>query len=188
MNINKLVKKILIIILAVVLIIFIVRVKNYFFLSRYSKVDLTDLFNSNSFSNDPFGEHVKRGLSNCGESRYKFNTRIYSKEDFVKFVRNNYINEFVDLDNYRNKYIFFVNWNEVLASIKTKEVRNPKTVGDKFFVYSLEYKTKECNPFTLTITTEGYVSVAGCTRPYSVGSNGPLDLLLHVLSKESCSE
>lgn len=105
---------------------------------------------------DPFDVPPKGISPNCGpEVRYKFDVTINSKEDFVDFVKNNEIDPWVRLDNFKDKPQGEVNWNEVLNSIKIDKI------GSRT-VYLLDYYPIECFQFTLKMTNDGHVSVYGC--------------------------
>lgn len=105
---------------------------------------------------DPFGSPPKGTSPNCGpEYRYKFDVTINSKDDFVNFIKNNQINQWVKLDNFKDNPEGNVNWNKVLTAIKTEKI------GSRT-VYVLDYNPQSCSGFTLKMTNDGYVSVYGC--------------------------
>lgn len=117
------------------------------------------------YSLDPFGAPPKGTSPNCGpEDRYKFDVEINSKEDFVNFLKTHEINQWVELDNFKNinqgmNYQDIKSaepdWNKVLSEVKTENA------GFKT-IYVLNYKPSTCSGFTLKMTTNGHVSVYGC--------------------------
>jgi hypothetical protein len=111
--------------------------------------------NGLNISSDPFGVPPRRPAPNCGEFRYKFNVTINLKDDFVNFLKNNKINQWVMLDNFKDTPNGKVNWNTVLAAIKTDKVGNRT-------IYILDYKPRVCEKFKLKMTDDGYVSLFGC--------------------------
>jgi len=105
---------------------------------------------------DPFGVLLKGASLNCGpEYRYKFDVTINSKDDFVNFIKNNQINQWVKLDNFKDDPKGEVNWNKVLTAIKTEKIASRT-------VYVLDNNPQDCSGFTLKMTNDGYVSVYGC--------------------------
>ena len=117
------------------------------------------------FSLDPFGAPPKGTSPNCGpEDRYKFDVTINSKDDFVNFLKTHEINQWVELDNFKNinqgmNYQDIKSaepdWDKVLSAVKTENA-GLKTI------YVLEYNPFTCSGFTLKMTSEGHVSVYGC--------------------------
>jgi hypothetical protein len=111
---------------------------------------------TNIIQDDPFDTPPKGTSPNCGpEYRYKFDVTINSKNDFVNFIKNNEINEWVKLDNFKDNPEGNVNWNKVLTAIRTEKI-GIRTV------YVLDYNPLFCSGFTLKMTNDGYVSVYGC--------------------------
>lgn len=116
-----------------------------------------------NFSGDPFGASPKGTSPNCGpEDRYKFTVAINSKEDFINFLKTSegkildqYGNNWLKLDNYKDKPMGDVNWDKVLSSIDTENI------GGKT-VYVLKYNPVMCGGFTLKMTSDGHVSNYGC--------------------------
>jgi hypothetical protein len=109
-----------------------------------------------NLAKDPFGAPPKGTSPNCGpEDRYKFNVTINSKEDFINFLKNNIINQSVELDNFKDRPEGSVNWDKVLTSLKTERI-------DGKTIYVLNYNPATCSGFTLKMTIDGYVSVYGC--------------------------
>jgi len=81
-----------------------------------------------------------------------------SKDDFVNFIKNNEINQWVRLDNFKDAPNGEVNWNRVLEFIKIEKI------GSRT-IYSIEYTPSDCSPaqkFILKMTNDGHVSVYGC--------------------------
>ena len=117
------------------------------------------------FSLDPFSAPPKGTSPNCGpEDRYKFDVTINSKDDFVNFLKTHEINQWVELDNFKNinqgmNYQDIKSaepdWDKVLSTVKTENA-GLKTI------YVLEYNPFTCSGFTLKMTSEGHVSVYGC--------------------------
>lgn len=110
---------------------------------------------------DPFGAPPEGISFSCGpEDRYKFEETINSKNDFVNFIKNNEINQWVRLDNFRD-YIDVddvptaINWEDVITATKIEKV------GSRT-VYALDYNPQSCSGFTLKMTNDGHVSVYGC--------------------------
>src|SRR3989344_7490673 len=98
------------------------------------------------YSLDPFGAPPKGTSPNCGpEDRYKFDVAINSKNDFVNFIKTHEINQWVVLDNFKDKPEGSVNWDKVLSSIKNERI------GSRT-VYILDYNPLTCSGFTLKIT------------------------------------
>ena len=107
-------------------------------------------------SGDPFGAPPKKGGYNCGpEDRYKFNVTINSKDDFVNFIKNNEIDYWVRLDNFKGTLNGKVNWNNVLKTTKIEKI-------DSRTIYVLDYNPQYCSGYTLKMTNDGHVSVYGC--------------------------
>ncbi|MEE8167933.1 MAG: hypothetical protein V3T58_03560 [Candidatus Hydrothermarchaeales archaeon] len=133
--------------------------KATFFVSFLRTVHYNDLGPLKHLSNiqgDPFGAPPKGISPNCGpEMRYKFDVTIDSKDDFVDFIKNNEIDPWVKLDNFKNEQRGEVNWDRVLGSIKTDKI------GSRT-VYALDYYPSECSQHTLKMTNDGHVSVYGC--------------------------
>ncbi len=117
------------------------------------------------YSLDPFGAPPKGTSPNCGpEDRYKFDVTINSKEDFVNFLKTHEINQWVELDNFKNinqgmnyqdRKSAEPKWDKVLSEVKTENA------GFKT-IYVLKYNPYTCSGFTLKMTTDGHVSVYGC--------------------------
>ena len=80
------------------------------------------LLNPFNIKGDPFGASPKGTSPNCGpEDRYKFNISINSKEDFVNFLKTSegkildqYGNNWVKLDNFKDRPDGNVDWDKVL--------------------------------------------------------------------------
>lgn len=121
-----------------------------------------------NYSEDPFGSQPLGTSLNCGpEDRYKFDSTINSKKDFVDFIKNNEINQWVSLDNFRENATEYpqgeIDWGQVLVSVKTEKV------GDRN-IYLIDYNSisvgenfiNSCSGFTLKMTNDGHVSVYGC--------------------------
>ncbi len=109
-----------------------------------------------NITGDPFGALPKGASPNCGpEDRYKFDVTIKSKDDFVNFIKNNEINQWVRLDNFKDAPNGEVNWNNVLAATKIEKV------GSRT-IYVLDYNPQYCSGFTLKMTNDGHISVYGC--------------------------
>ncbi|MFH1239657.1 MAG: hypothetical protein V1672_00395 [Candidatus Diapherotrites archaeon] len=105
---------------------------------------------------DPFGVPPKGTSPNCGpEDRYKFDVAINSKNDFINFIKNNEINQWVRLDNFRDEQEGNINWDDVLTAIKIEKVVSRT-------VYVLDYNPQFCSGFTLKMTNDGHISVYGC--------------------------
>jgi hypothetical protein len=103
---------------------------------------------------DPFGAEPLPAEFNCGpEDRYDFGVDIGSKEEFVDFVKNHEINQWVMLDDFKEDDV--VDWDKVLAAVKEEKV------GFRT-IYILDYNPAGCSGFTLKMTDDGLVSVYGC--------------------------
>ena len=103
---------------------------------------------------DPFGASPMPAEFNCGpEERYKYDVSIDSEQDFVDFLRNNEISEWLSLDSFRKDGE--VDWDSVLDSVTSE------SVGSRT-VYSLVYVPFDCYDFTVRMTEDGQVSVYGC--------------------------
>jgi hypothetical protein len=104
---------------------------------------------------DPFGSAPQGASPNCGpEERYKVATIIDSKQRFVAFIRDNPINPWVQLDNFRNEQ-GLIDWQHVVDAVTT-------TVVSGRTIYSLRYNPQTCSGFVLKMTNDGYISVYGC--------------------------
>lgn len=112
---------------------------------------------------EPFGALPKGTSSNCGpENRYKFYVTINSKKDFINFLKSSegkiqdkYGNNWVKLDNFKDKPSGDVNWSKVEDSISTTKV------GSRT-IYVLNYNPNRCSGFTLRMTNDGHISNYGC--------------------------
>ncbi|HEY4508039.1 MAG TPA: hypothetical protein VJJ55_00080 [Candidatus Paceibacterota bacterium] len=121
------------------------------------------LLNPFNIKGDPFGASPKGTSPNCGpEDRYKFNISINSKEDFVNFLKTSegkildqYGNNWVKLDNFKDRPDGNVDWDKALTSISA-EIIGSKTV------YVLNYNRAHCSGFELKMTSDGHVSNYGC--------------------------
>lgn len=106
---------------------------------------------------DPFGAVPKGSSPGCKpEDRYKFMVRIDSKEDFIRFIRDNGLNH-VELTNFKDADTGMVDWERVSRAVKVK------SIGERT-VYILRYNPHPwvCSKYTLKMTDDGYVSVYGC--------------------------
>ena len=116
-----------------------------------------------NISGDPFGASPKGISPNCGpEDRYKFDVAVNSKEDFVNFLKTSerklqdqYGNNWIKLDNFKDTPAGNVNWEKVMTSINTEKV------GGKT-IYVLKYNPIMCSGFTLKMTNDGHISNYGC--------------------------
>ena len=113
-----------------------------------------------NYTIDPFG-FPKGASPNCGpEGRRKYDAEITSRENFINFIKNNKMDEWLDNFKDTQEPDAKVNWDRVTSSIKT-ERKGSKTI------YSLDYTPSECSSaqkaaFTFKITNDGYASVYGC--------------------------
>lgn len=132
----------------------------------FIKLPTTSVKQEQINSQDPFGAPPKGTSPNCGpEERYKFDVSANSKEDFVNFVKTSegklldqYGNNWVKLDNFKDDPDGEVNWNKVLDAVKTEHI------GSRT-IYVIEYTPSDCSPaqkFSLKMTNDGHVSVYGC--------------------------
>jgi hypothetical protein len=121
-----------------------------------------------NLSNDPFGAPPKGIFPNCGpEDRYKFDVTINSKEDFINFLKNNKINQWVKLDSFRENPTNYpqgeIDWDKVSSAINTENIETRT-------IYTLDYNVisvgkdyiETCSGFTVKMTSDGYASVYGC--------------------------
>lgn len=122
-------------------------------------ISMLILLGCTTLSDDPFGSPPKGTSPNCGpEYRYEFDVTINSKDDFVNFIKNNEINQWVRLDNFKDQPEGKVNWDKVLSEIKIEKIRGRT-------IYLLDYTPSDCSisqKFTLKITNDGHVSLYGC--------------------------
>ena len=139
------------IIFGIIIVIVIVGLSSFFLKSPFN------------LSGDPFGASPKGTSPNCGpEDRYKFAVAINSKEDFINFLKTSegkildqYGNNWLKLDNFKDKPGGDVNWNKVVSSVDTENI------GGKT-IYVLNYNPAMCGGFTLKMTSDGQVSNYGC--------------------------
>lgn len=114
---------------------------------------LLDPFNSPKINN-PFFVTM-----NCGETRYKFEVTINSKEDFINFLKEkDGFNWEWKYDNYRlnpkDRYSE-MDWNRVYENINVKN-------NLLYTIYNLEYNPSGCGGFNLQMSNKGHVSLYGC--------------------------
>ncbi|KKR29889.1 MAG: hypothetical protein A3A96_01465 [Candidatus Zambryskibacteria bacterium RIFCSPLOWO2_01_FULL_39_39] len=139
------------IIYGIIIVVFIVGLSSFFLKSPFN------------LSGDPFGASPKGTSPNCGpEDRYKFDVAINSKEDFINFLKTSegkildqYGNNWLKLDNFKDKPGGDVNWDKVLSSVDTENI------GGKT-LYVLNYNPGTCSGFKLKMTGDGHVSNYGC--------------------------
>ena len=71
------------------------------------------------------------------------------------FLRNNEINQWIALDNFKDSPDGEIDWDKVIAETKTQK-EGFRTL------YVIDYNPDACSGFTLKMTNDVYVSVYGC--------------------------
>lgn len=127
---------------------------------QQAPADVSGTSDVSDVSSDPFGSPPKPAEFNCGpEERYKFDVTIASVSEFVDFLKNNLISDWVRLDSFRDSPEGEVDWDAVSAAVTSEKVGSRQ-------VYSLEYipegHPSPCSAFTVKMTSDGHVSVYGC--------------------------
>lgn len=110
----------------------------------------------------PFGVPEQPTKPNCGESRYKYDLQINSKEDFLSALN---ILKNKDWSNDREGFLIaqWVMGPTENYSLEDVNVRTSSSLLSYNKLYSVKIKNPEChNSLTLEISEKGYASLNGC--------------------------
>ncbi len=119
----------------------------------------------------PFGVPEQPSRPNCGETRYNFNTKIDSKDDFLIFIKtfeNRSINIYEgmpDEDRAREHIAqFIMHFSRTPEFVSDVKISTSSSLFFKQKLYSITYENMggPCSGMTLEIGENGYTSLKGC--------------------------